>query len=117
MNDFEQQENHSARRRGNPGVKTAQRMDELGNTCGVIAELGVLGTGAIVSEEGIARMFNRRPTSVKRAVERGELPPPCRLFGGNVWTVGAVVRHIEDRLQRAAKEMEALAEKVKRLSP
>ena len=48
---------------------------------GVIALLGELKPGAVITEEGVARLFGRHATSVKRAVQRGELPPPCRLFG------------------------------------
>ena len=73
---------------------------------GVIAELGDLRPGAIVTEEGIAKLFRRHVVSVKRAVGRGELPPPCKLFGTNVWTAGSLVRYIEDRLAQAAAESE-----------
>jgi hypothetical protein len=73
---------------------------------GIVAALGELKPGAIVTEEGVARLFKRHITSVKRAVQRGELPPPCRLFGANVWTAGALVQHIESRLEHAAKEAE-----------
>jgi len=90
--------------------------EETGKT-GVIAELGALGPGAVITEEGIARLFDRHPASVKRAVERGELPPPCRLFGKNAWTVGVLIRHIEDRLTRAANDAEQLSKKIARLSP
>ena len=55
--------------------------------------------------------------SVKRAVQRGELPPPCRLFGGNAWTAGAIVQHIEKRLDQAAQEAKREADKIARLSP
>ena len=84
---------------------------------GVIAELGELQPGAIVTEEGLARLFSRHPTSVKRAVQRGELPPPCRMFGNNTWTVGSLIRHVEGRLDEAAKEAEQMAQKIRRLSP
>ena len=84
---------------------------------GIIALLGELKPGAIITEEGMAQLFQRHPASVKRAVQRGELPPPCRLFGGNAWTVGALVRHIESRLEAAAKEAEAIERKIAQLSP
>jgi hypothetical protein len=34
------------------------------------------------------------------------LPPPTRIFGGNAWTVGCLVRHFESRQSDAAKERE-----------
>ena len=83
---------------------------------GLVAELGALPPDAVVTEESIAHLFGRHTTSVKRAVERGELPPPVRLFGQNTWTVGSIVRHIEDRLEEAAKEAQETADKITRLS-
>ncbi len=71
---------------------------------GVIAELGTLPQGAIVTEDGLARIFRRCTMSVKRAVERQELPAPVKMFGQNTWTVGAILRHVEDRLERARAE-------------
>lgn len=87
------------------------------NLPGIIALLGELGPGAILTEEGVARLFSRHVASVKRAVTRGELPPPCRLFGGNAWTARVLVQHIERRLEEAAKEAKRMARKLVRLSP
>ena len=87
------------------------------NLPGVITELGNLKPGAIITEEGIASLFHRHVVSVKRAIARGELPPPCKLFGTNVWTVGALIRYIEDRLKQAADESEREAERLAKLSP
>jgi hypothetical protein len=83
---------------------------------GVIAVLGELKPSAIITEEGVARVFNRHVASVKRAVQRGELPPPTRLFGQNVWTVGALIRHIETRLDQAAKDAERTVHRIATLS-
>ena len=102
------------------GIELTKENDQVGENLlppGIIATLGELKPGAVITEEGVAFLFKRHVTSIKRAVQRGELPSPCRMFGGNVWTAGAQVRHIEDRLQQAAKEMETLAKKVRRLSP
>jgi len=84
---------------------------------GIVSTLGELGPGAVVTEEGLARLFSRHPASIKRAVQRGELPPPCRLFGRNTWTAGALVRHIEARLDEAARQATKMAQKLTRLSP
>ena len=84
---------------------------------GIIAALGELKPGAIITEEGVAHLFHRHVVSVKRAVQRGELPPPCRLFGVSVWTVGALVRYIERRLEQAAQEAERDAQRMRNLSP
>ena len=47
-----------------------------GSFPGVVAELGELKPGSIISEEGMARLFHRHAVSVKRAVQLGEFPPP-----------------------------------------
>ena len=73
---------------------------------GIIATLAVLHPSAIITEAGIAHLFSRHVVSVKRAVERGELPPPCQLFGSRVWTAGILIRHIERRLELAARDAE-----------
>jgi len=84
---------------------------------GVIAALGDLGPGAIITEEGVRHLFHRHASSVKRAVQRGELPPPMRLFGQQTWTAGAIVRHIESRLEQAAKKKGQLERRISQKSP
>lgn len=83
----------------------------------VIETFGALNPETIITEEGLARIFHRHPQSVKRAVERGELPQPCKLFGATTWTVGVLVRHFEQRLVDAAKESERQERKVRQLRP
>jgi len=97
--------------------ENAKDLDEPGNLPGIIALLGELKPNAIITEEGIASMFSRHIASVKRAVQRGELPPPTRLFGNNTWTVGTLVRHIEQRLEEAKKKADEVNRKIARLSP
>jgi len=97
--------------------ETLEDLEDLSPMPGIIAALGELKPGAIVTEEGVAYLFNRHVTTVKRAVQRGELPPPCRLFGQNAWTAGALVQHIENRLEQAAKETERMTQKIAHLSP
>ncbi|OGP56782.1 MAG: hypothetical protein A2V67_15050 [Deltaproteobacteria bacterium RBG_13_61_14] len=84
---------------------------------GVVAELGELGPGAVITEAGLARMFGRHPASIKRAVSRGELPRPCKLLGAPTWTAGAIVKHLEARLAQVQVEAEKLAAKVQKLRP
>lgn len=90
--------------------------DEL-DLPGVIEELGALPPKSIISEGGVARLFSRHPASVKRAVDRGELPPPVRMFGQSVWTVEVVTEHISSRLAQAAEEREARERKYRKLAP
>jgi len=83
----------------------------------VVAEFGELGPGALVTEAGLARMFGKHPASIKRAVDRGELPRPTRLMGKPTWTAGKIVEHIESRQDAAAREAERMAAKVQALRP
>ena len=91
-NDFEPFENENFNISENPN--------------GIIEKLGELKPNTVITEAGLALLFSRHVISVKRAVERGELPPPCRLFGNNTWTIRVLIKHIESRLEQAAKEVE-----------
>lgn len=55
----------------------------------------------IVTEDDLARALGRHPVTIKRAVERGELPPPVRLMGKPTWTGAAILKHLESRLEQA----------------
>ena len=79
---------------------------------GIIRQLGDLPKGAIVNEEALARMFDRCQVSIKRAIQRGELPPPVKLLGMPVWTVGKLLDHINNRLEIAQKEDESARKKI-----
>ncbi len=82
----------------------------------IVRELGELPPDSVVAEDGLAKMFDRHGVSVRRAVERGELPPPVRLFGKPVWTVRCLQDHMTKRLAQAQKEAEKLNQKVNQLS-
>lgn len=90
--------------------------NEVGDLPGIIRVLSDSNPADIITEKALAHLFQRHPVSIKRAVRRGELPPPCRLFGGNAWTVGVIISHIEKRLEEAAKEMAYTNQKIARLS-
>lgn len=84
---------------------------------GIIRELGDLPDGAVITEQGLAKMFDRHKVSIKRAVEREELPPSIRLFGEPIWTVKALREHLTKRLDEARKESEQLQKKINKFSP
>ena len=83
----------------------------------IVAELGELGAGAIISESALAKLLRRHQASVKRAVARGELPQPVRLLGQPVWTVGVIVKFLEKRLADAAREEENMRARIKSCGP
>jgi hypothetical protein len=80
-------------------------------------DFGALPDGTIISEANLADLFGKHPVSVKRAVERGELPPPTKLMGKPVWTAGSFRRHIEDQLERKAKERAQLEQRITKFRP
>jgi len=94
-----------------------ETMTESGSSRGIIKEIGELPPGAIVTEGALGRMFDRHDVSVKRAVERGELPPSVRIFGKPCWTAKCILDHIEARLEAAKKEAEEDAERIAMMSP
>ena len=83
---------------------------------GVIAALADLPADAIIDEAGLARIFNRHPVSIKRAIARGELPRGVRLFGKPTWTARAVLDHLNRRLEEAKKDAERLQRRISQLT-
>jgi hypothetical protein len=71
-----------------------------------LARLGAAGDNTIISLNDLAQIFHRHPESIKRAIERGELPPPVKFLGVRAWTVKVIVQHIEARLAEAEQERE-----------
>lgn len=97
-----------------PEIEPGDSNDAASEAHGICGELGVLDEGALVFESGLARMLGKHVVSVKRAVERGELPPPTRLMGKPVWTVGVIRRHIEERLAAEARCREQMVDGARR---
>ena len=84
---------------------------------GIIRDLAELPLATIISEEALAKVFSRHKVSIKRAVERNELPPSIRLFGEPVWTVGVIIAHLEKRLNEAAEECDKTQKRLGSFSP
>ncbi len=83
---------------------------------GIIATLAELPPEAIIDEAGLARIFNRHPVSIKRAIRRGELPAGVRLFGRQSWTAKAVLDHLNRRLEEAKRNAERAQQRISRLA-
>ena len=84
-------------------MDTANKEMETSDT-GIVRELGDMSSGTVVSEIALARMFKRSTTTIRRAVARGELPPPMRMFGGNAWTIYSLQEHFRKRLDDEENE-------------
>jgi hypothetical protein len=82
---------------------------------GIIAVLAELPPEALIDEAGLARIFGRCVKSIKRAIQRHELPPGVRLMGRPTWTARAVLDHLNRRLDEAKRDAERLAQRISRL--
>ena len=85
-------------------------------TDGVIRALAELPPDALIDEQALARIFGRCQTSVRRAVRRGELPRPVKMFGRPTWTARAVLDHIGKRLEAKKQEAQRLERRISQLS-
>lgn len=83
----------------------------------IIRELGDLSPDTIISEQGLADLLQKHRVSVKRAVRRGELPPPVRMFGESVWTVAVLRGHLSTRLEAARQQAERTTRRISALAP
>jgi hypothetical protein len=90
------------------GIPAALETEADGDMPAVIERLALLPGGAIVTEAGLAGLFNRCTASVKAAIDRGELPRPVRVFGKPCWTAGSIIRHLESRLEHEAHKFAKL---------
>lgn len=76
---------------------------------GIYLELGKLPASTVINEDGLADILGKTcRESIKRAVGRGELPAPVKVMGKNCWTVGVIVKHLEDRLETEARKVARL---------
>jgi len=78
--------------------------------------LAALPPGTILDEAELARIFNCSRATIKRAVQRGELPAPCRMFGRPVLTAGRILEHVAARLAAAQREAEKENARIARLT-
>ena len=78
----------------------------------IVEELAASPPGTIIFEQGLAAMFHRHPSALRRAVARGELPPPVRMLGRRAWTTDAIVTHMRERQEEAARQQAAMQAKI-----
>ena len=89
-----------------------KEIDKLSSD-GIIKELGDLSPGTVVTESALSKIFKRSPTTIKRAVDRGELPPPIRIFGQCSWTIEAIQQHFRKEHERLKNEREELEKRLR----
>jgi len=80
---------------------------------GIITAIGSVPPGTILNEKSLAEAFSRSTMSIKRAVERKEIPPPIKVLGELRWTAGSILSYLERRIEEKRQEQ---ASENKRLS-
>jgi predicted DNA-binding transcriptional regulator AlpA len=84
---------------------------------GFISDLATLPEHTLIHKKGLAQLFGCSERTIQRAVNRGELPGPVRMFGKVTWTIGAVIKHVEKRLEKEAATRHNLEQRVIRHRP
>jgi len=75
-------------------------------TDGAFVDLARLPEATVLTLGELARLLGKHPVSIKRAVDRGELPEPVRLMGKSIWTVRVLIEYIEKRLHDSSASMD-----------
>ena len=92
--------------------------DQRGSKQGLLIEaLAALPDKAIVDETRLASVFGVTCRTVRRMVSRYELPPPVQLAGRSCWIAGRILRHIESTAERAEREAERDARRLRAMAP
>lgn len=74
-----------------------ERTDDIG----INDELGKLTPSALLTVDGMARVFGKSPNTTLRAVSEGRLPKPFRIFSEHCWRVGEVDAFLQKRMRDA----------------
>ena len=84
--------------------------------CKLVTGLAELPSKTLLDERALAEIFHVSKRTVRRMVNRFELPPPVMLAGRSAWIVERVQAHIEARADRAARKAEAECRRIAMLS-
>ena len=80
-------------------------------------DLSKLPEKMLLDESALAKILGVTKRTVRRMVNRFELPPPVRLRGKSTWFAGRVLRYIEDRAERLQRDAERRERKISEHSP
>ena len=105
----------TGRREGVDSQDSAQDGQAKGGL--LLVSLASLPAEAILDERRLASILCVTPRTVRRMVSRFELPPAIRLAGRSVWLAGRVLAHIQSAAERAEREAEERARRIRALSP
>ena len=97
-------------------IRAHAENESISDQSGVIARLGELPRGALVSPQALAAVFRCHQETIRRAIDSGLLPPPLPLPGGKYWTTGFILDHIENRLIAQHRDWEKEMHRIARAS-
>ena len=99
-------------------ARQALQCEERADTGGLVLDtLARLPERGLLTEAALAKALHVAPRTVRRMVNRWQLPPPTRLGGRNVWFAGRVLAHIEAAAERAERGAERVARKYRGNNP
>jgi hypothetical protein len=81
----------------------------------LVTKLAELPPATLLDEVALAGLLGCHRCSIRRGVERGELPAPARLLGKPAWTAGRIIDHFTARLQAAELAAERERARIARL--
>jgi len=84
---------------------------------GVLTFLAELPREALLDEGAMARAFGVSERTIRRMVERHELPPSVRNAGKSMWFAGRVLDWIEARAEEREKAAKEAMARIARFSP
>jgi len=73
---------------------------------GICVDLATMPEKSIIDEVALARILRVTTRTIRRMVQRHEIPPPVNLAGKSVWFAGNILSHIQTRVDRSAKDAE-----------
>ena len=99
-------------------ARQALQCEERADAGGLVLDtLARLPERALLTEAALAKALRVAPSTLRRMVNRWQLPPPVRLGGRRVWLAGRVLAHIEAAAERAARDAERVARKYRGNNP
>lgn len=85
--------------------KTGSESESRGALSGLVLDrLAQLDDRAMLNEVALASGLGCADRTLRRMVERGEVPPPISLAGRSVWILGRVFDWLQNRAEREEKE-------------
>lgn len=79
-----------------------------------ITALTLLPTGTMLDERALAGVLRVSPRTIRRMVERGELPEGVKLGGRKIWISEKVIDYIAAQADRQAAEARKQAERIQK---